>query len=94
MSEDPGPQPDRRANGLGAEPQTPLREFLATETGSAAALLGMTVAALAWVNVDSSSYDSLWHTELSIRLGDWGISQDLREWLNSGLMTFFFCRRV
>jgi Na+/H+ antiporter NhaA len=70
--------------------ETPLRSFLRTETGSAAVLLGATLAALAWVNVDSSSYDSVWHTELSVRLGDSGISQDLREWVNSGLMTFFF----
>jgi Na+/H+ antiporter NhaA len=70
--------------------ETPLRSFLRTETGSAAVLLGATVAALAWVNIDSSSYDSVWHTELSIRLGDSGISQDLREWINGGLMTFFF----
>ena len=37
--------------------QTPLREFLRTETGGAAVLLGATVAALVWVNVDASSYD-------------------------------------
>jgi Na+/H+ antiporter NhaA len=70
--------------------QTPLREFLSTETGSAAVLLVATVAALAWVNIDSSSYEGLWHTDLSIRIGDAGISQDLRHWVNSGLMTFFF----
>ena len=33
--------------------QTPLRVFLRTETGSAAVLLGMAVAALAWVNIDA-----------------------------------------
>jgi Na+/H+ antiporter NhaA len=70
--------------------QTPLREFLGTETGSAAVLLAATVAALAWVNIDSSSYETLWHTDLSIRIGESGISQDLRDWVNSGLMTFFF----
>jgi Na+/H+ antiporter NhaA len=70
--------------------QTPLREFLGTETGSAAVLLVATVAALAWVNIDSSSYETLWHTDLSIRIGESGISQDLRDWVNSGLMTFFF----
>ena len=37
--------------------QTPLRMFLRTETGSAAVLLAMAVAALAWVNIDASSYD-------------------------------------
>ena len=48
------------------------------------------VAALAWANIDLSSYESVWHTELSIQVGASGISQDLREWVNSGLMTFFF----
>ena len=33
----------------------------------------------------------LWGTELSVRLGDQGIELSLREWVNSGLMTFFFC---
>jgi Na+/H+ antiporter NhaA len=70
--------------------QTPLREFLRTETGSAAFLLAAAVAALAWVNADASSYDSFWHTTLSIRLRDWSVAQDLRGWVNQGLMTFFF----
>ena len=70
--------------------QTPLRTFLETETGSAAVLLAATVAALLWVNVDASSYNSVWNTELSITIGGSGISEDLRYWINSGLMTFFF----
>jgi Na+/H+ antiporter NhaA len=70
--------------------QTPLREFLSTETGSAAGLLAAAVAALVWVNVDASSYDSLWGTRLSIELGGAGVALDLRDWVNSGLMTFFF----
>jgi Na+/H+ antiporter NhaA len=69
---------------------TPLRDFLRTETGSAAFLLAAAVAALVWVNVDAHSYESLWSTLLSIRLDRWGISLDLRGWVNSGLMTFFF----
>jgi Na+/H+ antiporter NhaA len=70
--------------------ETPLRQFLRTETGSAAVLLGATVLALTWVNIDSSSYDTVWRTRLSIRLGDAGVVQDLHGWVNSGLMTFFF----
>ena len=53
-------------------------------------LLAATIAALAWVNIDASSYDRVWETRLSINLGDWGVDLDLRHWLNSGLMTFFF----
>jgi Na+/H+ antiporter NhaA len=70
--------------------QTPLREFLRTETGGAAVLLAAAAAALVWVNVDASSYHSLWHTKLAIRIGDAGVTLDLRGWVNSGLMTFFF----
>ena len=69
---------------------TPLREFLRTETGSAVLLLTATVAALLWVNVDSHSYSSLWTTRVSIQIGDSGIALDVRGWINSGLMTFFF----
>jgi len=69
---------------------TPLRDFLRTETGGAAVLLAGTLLALAWVNIDASSYNSLWSTNLSIRIGDHGVALDLREWVNSGLMTFFF----
>jgi Na+/H+ antiporter NhaA len=69
----------------------PLRDFLATESGGAVALLGAAVAALLWANSPwPDSYESVWTTELSIRLGEHGISLQLREWVNSGLMTFFF----
>jgi Na+/H+ antiporter NhaA len=70
--------------------QAPLRDFLTTETGSAVVLLAAAIAALAWANVDLSSYESVWRTRLSIQVGGSGISQDLRAWVNSGLMTFFF----
>jgi Na+/H+ antiporter NhaA len=32
----------------------------------------------------------VWGTQLSIRVGRFGVSQDLRQWANAGLMTFFF----
>jgi Na+/H+ antiporter NhaA len=70
--------------------QQPLRDFLTTETGSASVLLVAALAAIAWANIDLSSYEGVWTTPLSIRVGGSGISQDLREWVNNGLMTFFF----
>ena len=70
--------------------QTPLREFLRTEAGGALILLSAAIAALVWVNVDASSYDALWGTTLSVDLGGAGVALDLRHWVNSGLMTFFF----
>jgi Na+/H+ antiporter NhaA len=69
----------------------PVRDFLSTETGSAIVLLIATVVALLWANSPRpDSYESVWTTELSFRLGDWTLSADLREWVNDGLMTFFF----
>jgi Na+/H+ antiporter NhaA len=70
--------------------ETPLREFLRTETGGAVVLLAAAVAAMVWMNVDASSYESLWTTNLSIDLGGAGVELDLRDWVNSGLMTIFF----
>ena len=69
---------------------TPLRDFLATETGSAVVLLAATIAALVWVNADSSSYTRLWSTEIAVDVGGHGITLSLQEWINSGLMTLFF----
>jgi Na+/H+ antiporter NhaA len=69
----------------------PVRDFLSTETGGAAVLLCAALAALLWANSPwPSSYESAWTADLSIRLGDAGIAQDLRQWVNEGLMTFFF----
>ena len=70
--------------------ETPLRSFLRTETGSAAVLLAATIAALVWANVDVASYERVWSTTLSARIGGHGVSHDLRYWVNSGLMTLFF----
>jgi Na+/H+ antiporter NhaA len=54
-------------------------------------MLFATLAALVWANSPwPHSYESVWTTTLSIRLGHSGISQDLRHWVNDGLMTFFF----
>jgi Na+/H+ antiporter NhaA len=68
----------------------PLRAFLLTESGSAGVLVAAVVTALVWANVGHSSYESLWSTQLSVRLGDHALQDDLRGWVNSGLMTLFF----
>jgi Na+/H+ antiporter NhaA len=70
--------------------EAPLRDFVRTETGSAAFLLFGALAALVWANAGGSSYEHAWHTVLSIRIGGDGITQDLRHWVNDGLMTLFF----
>ena len=78
------------AHGVVANLKTPLRQFLRTETGSAAVLLAATVAALAWANIDPSGYAATWHTQLVIRSGTKGLADSWQGWVNSGLMAFFF----
>jgi Na+/H+ antiporter NhaA len=70
--------------------ETPLRQFLRTQTGSAAVLLAATLAALVWVNAHAASYAHVWGTTLSISVDGRVLAQDLHGWVNTGLMTFFF----
>jgi Na+/H+ antiporter NhaA len=70
--------------------EEPLRDFLRTETGSAAILLIGAVAAMVWINVDAGSYNTVWHMTVRVSIGGAEISQDLRHWVNNGLMTLFF----
>ncbi len=68
---------------------TPLRRFIRTETGGAAVLIAAALAALVWAN-SGGSYEHVWETPVAITVGDAGVHLSLREWVNSGLMTFFF----
>jgi Na+/H+ antiporter NhaA len=87
---DSSASPFSRRSAWARQLETPLRRFLRTETGGAAVLLAATLVALAWANIDASGYTAFWGTELSIRVGSHGLAADLQEWVNSGLMTFFF----
>jgi Na+/H+ antiporter NhaA len=80
-----------RRTAWGRNVPAPLRAFLETEASGALLLLAAAVAALVWVNSPWGwSYDSVWSTELWLRLGDVGLEHDLRWWVNDGLMAFFF----
>ena len=70
--------------------RTPIARLLRAEAGSAAILVAAIVAALVWANAGGDSYEKFWSTQLSISLGNATVSLDLRQWVNSGLMTFFF----
>ena len=65
------------------------RSFLSTESGSAVLLLGAAVVALLWANL-GRGYEDFWHTELSLTLGGFELTEDLRHWVNDGLMVLFF----
>jgi Na+/H+ antiporter NhaA len=78
-----------RTEREGPSPTSPWA-FIRTETGSAAVLLAATLLALAWVNIWPDGYASAWSTRMSVQVGGHGVDMDLREWVNSGLMTLFF----
>jgi NhaA family Na+:H+ antiporter len=69
----------------------PLVDFLHTEAAGGVALVVAAIVALLWANSPwDASYDDLWNTHLAVSLGDWELDLDLREWINDGLMVFFF----
>ena len=64
---------------------------MAAETSSAGLLLGAAVIAMVWANSPAASaYESVFATEFSINLGEWSLSDDLRHWIDEGLMAIFF----
>jgi Na+/H+ antiporter NhaA len=68
-----------------------VREFIATQNAGAGVLMVASAAALVWANVPGSdSYERLWHTLVSVRVGDAELALDLRAWINDALMAFFF----
>jgi Na+/H+ antiporter NhaA/protein-disulfide isomerase len=68
-----------------------VRAFLDAETSGSIAIVIAVVIAMVWANSPAhDSYASLWNTTLSIRIGSHALSDQLRGWVNQGLMTLFF----
>ena len=69
----------------------PIQRFLAIEAAGGLLLVAAAVVALVWANSPwSASYVDLWHTDLTFDVGGHVIAEDLRHWVNDGLMTLFF----
>jgi len=69
----------------------PVTRFLQVEAAGGLLLVAAAVVALVWANSPwSAAYDDLWSTTLTVDLGGHAISEDLRHWINDGLMTLFF----
>ncbi len=76
---------------LAAQVAKPMRQFLATETGSAGLLLLAAIAALVWSNAPfADTYESFWGTAVSINIGGFSIDHSLRYWIDEALMALFF----
>jgi NhaA family Na+:H+ antiporter len=83
---------DRRPDEpSGVQVIRPLVDFLHTEAAGGVVLVVATVVALVWANSPwKESYFDLWHTHLTISLGERTLDLDLQEWVNDALMTIFF----
>lgn len=69
----------------------PLTDFLQDESAGGIALLAAAIIALIWANSPAdASYFDLWHTQVTIGIGDASITEDLQHWVNDGLMAIFF----
>jgi NhaA family Na+:H+ antiporter len=96
-TDDAGAVPVRHAPGPALRVRLPsvspaVRDFLATEAGSAVFLLAATVLALVWANSPASgAYDALWSASAGLHVGPLGLDLDLHHWVNDAAMAVFFC---
>jgi NhaA family Na+:H+ antiporter len=69
----------------------PFQDFAHKQSSGGILLIAATVVALLWANSPwSESYADLWHTKLTVSIGDFSISKDLTHWINDGIIEIFF----
>lgn len=69
----------------------PVASFLRVEVAGGAVLLAAAVIALVWANSPvSDAYHQLWETEITLNVGAFELTEDLRHWVNDALMVIFF----
>ncbi|MGH9180828.1 MAG: Na+/H+ antiporter NhaA, partial [Acidimicrobiales bacterium] len=68
-----------------------VRQFVQTEVSGGVVLLAAAAVALVWANSPwQQGYRDLWDVELSFGVGTFLVVDDLRHWVNEGLMAIFF----
>ena len=76
---------------LGLRVRRLSQDFAGLPASGGVVLLISAALALLWANSPwSSSYGALWETPFALRLGASELVLPLREWINQGLMAFFF----
>jgi NhaA family Na+:H+ antiporter len=69
----------------------PIQAFVHTEATAGVILLAAAVGAIIWANSPWDGwYSDLWDTTITVDVRLFSISEDLRLWINKGLMVFFF----
>jgi len=85
------PEAWHRAALLARSVKGSIDSFLHIEASGGIALLAAAAIALLWANSPwGGSYDQLWHTHISIGIGEWRFDESLHFWVNELLMTVFF----
>ena len=69
----------------------PFQDFAHKQSSGGIVLIAAAVIALVWANSPfGESYADLWHTKLTVGVGDFSITKDLTHWINDGLMAVLF----
>jgi NhaA family Na+:H+ antiporter len=69
----------------------PVERYLHNESTGGILLFASALVAMIWANSPwSDSYFHLWEHELSLRISEYEIGNDLHHWINDGLMAMFF----
>src|SRR5919107_247125 len=69
----------------------PFQDFANKQSSGGILLIIAAAVALIWANSPfGESYAALWHTKLTVNVGEFSISKDLTHWINDGLMAVFF----
>jgi NhaA family Na+:H+ antiporter len=67
-----------------------MQRFLHVEAAGGTVLRAAAIAALVWANVAAGSYNDFWHSEISIDIAGFELSEDLVHCVNDLLMAVFF----
>ena len=90
---DPTPRPTWLSSDrlLARSVARPVLRFLHVEAAGGILLVAAALVALVWASSPwSASYEQLWSTVVTLEVGDLTLSEDLRHWVNDGLMALFF----
>src|SRR5688500_5523364 len=69
----------------------PVQSFLEVESSGGVVLIVAAAIALVWANSPwSGSYADVFHTVVGLEIGSFELREDLRHWVNDGLMAIFF----
>lgn len=87
-----GPRPpwSRTDRALPRRVLRPVQEFMHLEAAGGIVLLAASITALVWANLATASYEDFWFTEVTVRVGDFVVVEDLQDVVNDGLMALFF----